>query len=219
MAKLLFVFWLITLHPPTYAQTRNDPQRDSQFWPDTTVTIKLDRNLNLVFFGTLRLGRDDSALVSQQAGIGLSRSFGKHFSSGINYRYIQNEPTPDRQSNEHRVFADFTPRTPLKFGINLSDRNRIEWRNINEKISWRYRNRLQFERPINIFERRITPYISGETMYDTRFDAWNRAQIYVGARVPLSKHLTFDGFYMKQWDARTRPGFLNVIGAFWRLEF
>jgi hypothetical protein len=42
---------------------------------------------------------------------------------------------------------------------------------------------------------------------------------YAGARVPLSKHVTFDGFYMRQWDARTKPGFLHVIGAYWRLEF
>lgn len=218
-AKLSFAVLLICTKSSAFAQRRDDPRRDSQLWPDTTITIKLDRNFSLVLFGTARMGRDDSALVSQQGGIGLSRGFGKYFSSAITYRYIKNEPTPGRQSAEHRVFADFTPRTPLKYGFAISDRNRIEWRNINQKISWRYRNRLQFERPFTIRERKITPYVAGEPMYDTRFHTWSRTQMYIGTRLPIIKHVTFDGFYMRQWDARVQPGFLNVIGTFLRLDF
>lgn len=219
---LLFAVLLICAWSSAFGQRRDDPQRDSQLWPDVTVTIRLEHNFSLFLFGTARLGRDDSAFVSRQAGIGFSRSFSKHFAGTLSYRYLENEPTPGRQSTEHRLFADFTPRTPLKYGFQVSDRNRIEWRDINAQVSWRYRNRLQFERPFNISrsrERRITPYVAGETMYDTRFHAWNRNQIYIGARVPVVKHLTIEGFYMKQWDARTRPGFLNVVGAFWRFEY
>ncbi|MEO6724603.1 MAG: DUF2490 domain-containing protein [Blastocatellia bacterium] len=219
---VLLALLLACLGSPAFAQS-SDLQRDTQIWPDTTISFKLKNNFSLFLFGTVRLGRDDSALISQQAGIGLTRGFGKHFSTSFSYRYVANEPTPGKSSTEHRVFADFTPRTPLKFGINVSDRNRTEWRNINEKISWRYRNRLQFERPSSLplwgHERKITPYISGEAMYDTRYRTLNRTQMYIGARLPISKHATLDGFYMKQWDARTRPGFLNVIGTFWRLEF
>jgi len=221
--RVLLAFLLACLGPSALAQGANDPQRDSQIWPDTTVTIKLHHHFSLSLFGTIRLGREDSALISQQAGIGLARAFGKHFSAGVSYRYIENEPTPTRSSTEHRIFAEVTSRTPLKLGFNVSDRNRIEWRNINEAVSWRYRNRLQFERPVNLafhgHERKVTPYVAGESQYDTRYRTWNRNQLYVGARLPLTTHVTFDGFYMKQWDARTRPGFLNVVGAYWRLEF
>lgn len=200
------------------AQSRDD-LHDSQIWSDTQVNIKLRPELSLVLFGTLRLGRNDTAFVSQQTGGGLSRSFGKHFSSGLFYRFIASEPTPTRRSNEHRVFVDLTPRTALGKGFVVQDRNRLEWRNVSHRASWRYRNRLQFERPFNLWERKLTPYVSGEIYYDTRFRAWNRTQAFVGARFPLSKHVTFDGFYMRQWDAHTRPGFLHVIGAYWRLEF
>ena len=201
------------------AQKPDDPRRDSQIWPDVTVNIKLDESLSLVLYGTIRLGRNDTALISQQAGIGLNRRFSQNLTGGFQYRFIENEPTPNRLSTEHRLFAELTPRAPLKFGFQVSDRNRIEWRNINHKVSWRYRNRLQFERPVKIGSRKITPYLAGESMYDTRFDTWNRNQIYIGARVPIVKHFTFDGFYMKQWDARSVPGFLNVVGTFVRLEF
>ncbi len=203
----------------SFAQHRDDPFADSQIFTETQVSIKLRPDLRLILIGAIRLGRNDSAFINEQAGIGLSRSFGNHLTGAAYYRYINSEPTPDRQSREHRLIFELTPRAPLKWGFAMSDRNRIELRNINGRVSWRYRNRLQFDHPIGIGERKITPYVAGEIQCDTRYDTCNRQQVYAGARVPLSKHLTFDGFYMRQWDARTRPGFLHVIGAYWRLEF
>ena len=217
--KILLAMLLACLSSRAVAQRRDDPQRDSQIWPDVIATVRLDEKLSLVLFGTLRLGRDDSALVNQQIGIGLNRNLSKNLATAVQYRYIKNEPTPNRLSIEHRLYADLTPRMALKFGFNVSDRNRIEWRNISDNVSWRYRNRIQFDRPFSLGERKITPYVSGESMYDTRFRTWNRNQLYIGARVPIIKHVTLDGFYMKQWDARALPGFLNVVGTFCRLEF
>jgi len=210
---------MFCLRTSSFAQIPNDdPRRDTQVWNDTFLTIKLRSDLNLILFGTIRAGRDSSALVSEQAGVGMSKSFGKYFSGTVFYRYINSEPAPDRQSHEDRIYVDLTPRAPLGLGFSISDRNRVEWRNISHAVSWRYRNRLQFERPISIGERKITPYISGETQYDTRTHTLSRNQFFVGARAPLSRHVTFDGFYMRQWDARVNPGFLHVIGAYWRLE-
>lgn len=216
VSVLLFILILLPLR--TAAQS-NDPQRDSQIWPDAQVALKLRPDLRLIFYGTLRLGRDDSALISERAGVGMSKSFGEHFSSGAFYYYIRSEPTPTRRSSEHRIFVDLTPRRALGKGFLVQNRHRIEWRDVNQRTSWRYRNRVQFERPFNLGERRVTPYVAGETFYDTRFRTWSRQQIYVGARLPLSQHVTLDAFYSRTWDARTRPGFLNIIGAFWRLEF
>lgn len=214
---LLFVLLLLSLR--TAAQSDDDPQRDAQIWPDAQVAFRLRPDLRLIFYGTMRLGRDDSALISERVGIGMSKSFGEHFSGGAFYYYIISEPTPTRRSSEHRVFVDLVPRRALGKGFIVQDRNRLEWRDVNQRTSWRYRNRLQFERPFNLGERRVTPYVAGELFFDTRFQTWNRQQIYVGARLPLNRHVTLDGFYSRTWDARARPGFLHIIGAFWRLEF
>jgi len=220
-AATIFLHLTLLMCARSQAQTqrRDDPQRDTQFWPDTSVTIKLRPDINLILYGTARWGRDSSALVNEQAGFGFSKSFSKNLSSTIFYRFINSEPTPGRRSSEHRIYLDLTPRKSLGAGFTVQDRNRIEWRDVNQRTSWRYRNRLQFERPFSINERKITPYFAVEPMYDTRYHAWNRTQMYIGSRVPLIKHVTFDGFYMRQFDARTRPGFLHVIGGFWRLEF
>lgn len=201
------------------AQSSDDPAADTQIWPDTQVTVKLDRNHSLIIHGTIRLGRNNTAFVNEQIGAGLRRAFGRHFSASINYRYLHSEPTPSRQQRENRIFVDLTPRVPLGKGFQLQDRNRIEWRDVNNcGCSYRYRNRIQLERAFNIGEKQLTPYVSSEFFYDTRFRAWNRSQHFVGMRVPLNKHLTFDGFYMRQIDGRVNPGFLHVIGTFLRVE-
>ncbi len=201
------------------ARAQDDPRRDSQIWPDSQINIGLRQNLTLLLSGTARLGRDDfSAFVNEQAGIGLSLRLSRNFTTSFQYRYIHNEPTPDRQSREHRLHVDLTARTPLKWGLALSDRVRAERRDVNHALSWRYRNRLQIERPVTIHERRFIPYLSAEPYYDTRFHTWSRVQYFIGSRIPLSKHVTLDGFYMRQIDARVRPGFLHVLGVFWRVE-
>ncbi|MFN0088527.1 MAG: DUF2490 domain-containing protein [Blastocatellia bacterium] len=201
------------------SSARNDPLHDSQIWPDTQVSIGIRPNLFLVISGTARLGRDDySAFVNEQVGVGLTRRLGRSFTTGFQYRYINSEPTPDRQSREHRLHVELAARAPLKWGVDISNRVRVERRDINRAISWRYRNRLQFERPFSIHEHRFIPYVSGEPYYDTRFQRWSRVQVFVGSRIPISKHVTFDGFYMRQFDARVRPGFLHVVGIYWRVE-
>lgn len=201
------------------AQGLDDPTKDSQFWPDTQANIRIANNLNLVLYGTIRLGRDDKAVVNEQIGIGLNRTWGRYLSGAVQYRYINSEPTPDRQSRENRLHFDLSTRLSLIHKFVITDRNRFEIRRINAAGSWRYRNRVQLERSMAVRNFKITPYISVEPFYDSRFEEWNRTQLYTGARIPVVRHVTFDGFYMRQWDPRVKPGFLHVFGAFWRLEF
>jgi hypothetical protein len=218
VAAGIFIFMILS-RAQICAQQSDNPNLDSQFWPDTQANIRIAPNLNLVLFGTIRLGRNDSAFVNEQAGIGLNRVWGRYLSSSVQYRYIKSEPTPERQAREHRIHMDITPRIYLVHKFVLTDRNRVEWRDVNSRTSWRYRNRLQLERGMAFRQIKLIPYLAIEPYYDTRFKAWNRTQLFSGARVPITKHVTFDGFYMRQWDARVNPGFLHVIGAFWRLEF
>jgi hypothetical protein len=201
------------------AQGHDDPQHDTQLWPDTQVAFKLRPDLRLILYGTARIGHVDTTLVSARIGVGLNKSFGEHFSGALFYHRINSESATRLTSREHRIFIELTPRTALGQGFAVQNRVRLEWREINNRGSWRFRNRLQFERPFNLGARKLTPYLAGETYYDTRFRTWNRNDLFLGARVPLNQHVTIDGFYMRRWDARARPGFLHVIGAYWRLEF
>ncbi len=216
------LLWLLLLLPGSlFAQEPKaiDGYHDAQLWPDVNVSVRLRPDLALGLFSTLRLGREIHTPVNEQLGVGMTKILRKGLTTAAWYRYNASQPLPGRSSREHRLFADLTPRLPLKWGFQMSDRNRIEWRNINHDISWRYRNRVQIERPLSIHDHRLIPYASAETYYDNRFHTLSRSQVFVGSRVPLTRHVSLDGFYMRQFDARSRPGFLHVMGMLWRIEY
>jgi hypothetical protein len=200
------------------AQGTEGSRGDRQLWTDLQLSIKLHPQISATFFGTVRGGRNISAIVDTQIGAGLSFSFGKYFSLSPNYRHVTAKPSPTRRTQEHRFFVDLTVRVPLRFGLSLSDRQRGELRGINGVISGRYRHRLQLERALTLHDHKLTPYLSGEMIYDSRYHAWARNRIFIGARLPVQKHLTLDSYYGRQHDGRSRPGYLHLVGMIFCVE-
>lgn len=217
--SLLTLVVLLTCAAPGRAQVTDDTEHDAQFWPDVQVAFNLKNRWSVFLFGTMRLGRDWKAVTNEQLGFGVTRRINSGFTTTLSYRRLHTEATPGRHVNEDRVFADATPRIGLGWRMMLVDRNRFEWRRVNGNIMYRYRNRIQIERGIDLRERRVVPYAAFEAFYDTRFQAWSRHQLYTGTRLPLTGNVTLDCFYMHQWDRRALPGYIDVIGAFWRIEF
>lgn len=201
------------------AQTADDTEHDAQLWPDVQVSFGLKNRWSVFLFGTMRLGREWTAVTNEQLGFGVTKRIGSGFGTTVSYRYLHTEAIPGRHVNEHRLFADATPRLELGRRLTLVDRNRFEWRRVNGSMMYRYRNRLQLERVVDFRERRLVPYAAYEAFYDTRFRAWSRHQLYTGTRLPLTRSVTLDMFYMHQWDQRAFPGYIDVVGALWRIEF
>ena len=218
LACLAILF--LTGHQSTArAQAADDTEHDAQLWPDVQVSFNLRHKWSVFLFGTMRLGRDWATVTNEQMGFGVTKRVGQNLTTMISYRHLHTEAFPGRHVNEDRLFGDVTPRINLRRRFALVDRNRFEWRKVNGNYMYRYRNRIQIERPIEVGVRRLTPYAAFEAFYDTRFRAWSRFQIYTGARLPLTKNVTLDSFYMHQWDSRAIPGYIDVVGALWRIEF
>jgi Protein of unknown function (DUF2490) len=201
------------------AQSTSDPTDDVQFWPDLSLRLNLNKKTTLDFFGTARLGRNVSHFVAEQFGVATGYRPSPFLTLTANYRFVWGQPTETRNNFEKRLFFDVTPRLPLKKGFLFSDRNRIEFREINGVRSTRYRNRYQIEKAMKWNDKSFTPYISGENYYDSRFHEWGRKQIWTGVRVPIQAHLMCDFVYMHNWDARAKPGYWNVFGVLTRIEF
>ena len=219
---LKILCFLLLCVAPGVAQTAQ-PTDDAQWWPDMQLTWRIKPNFGLVLFGTIRRGQHNDAAITRQRGLGFTWTAHRHFLVASQYRKVINTFTPVRRTEENRLHFDFTLRTNLGKGFTVTDRNRVELRDLNGTFASRYRNRSQIERPLqftfNGHEHSVTPYFSFEMFYDSRTQAWSRKQIYGGARVPLVNHVTFNGFYMRQWDAVARPGYLRVIGSFLQFEF
>ena len=195
------------------------PIGDTQLWPEIQATIELNRRASLVLFGTVRPGRNLTANVDDQAGVGFSFKLSKYLTVSPLYRYIVTSPAPHRHLHEHRFFCDTTIRIPLGAGFAIADRNRTELRNVEGVISERYRQRLMFERKFNFGEHEVTPYIAEEVFYDSRFHHWTRNRVNIGARLPLAKHLALDCYYLYQHDERLRPYKVHAVNIRFNLDF
>lgn len=201
------------------AQAANEWHADTQIWPEATLSFHLRPDTTLQLYGTIRPGRDATAIVAKQAGIGVGYALNRYLSIFGSYRYIVSDPVPGRHQTEHRYFFDLTGRVPLGQHFMLSDRNRVEVRDMAGNVSHRYRNRVQVECDLRLGERRVAPYAAYEIFYDDRFDLWSRRQYFAGTRLPLGKHLTLDTYFMRQLDVRARPGRVSTVGIHFRFDY
>ena len=205
-------------------ETRNE------FWPEVDVYINVKPKVRLYLLGTISKSVEDGEIrnaQSYEAQIGVHVDYipNNHLILRTGYRYGSAVGHNDDGFREHRLIAEQTLRKLLPADFILSDRNREDFRFINGDFSFRYRNRVTIERELPLFKgRNITPYISGEIFYDTRFDVWNRNRMAVGIqhtllRGPLQKMLlhkrqvVLDIYFMKQNDSRSQASHVKAVGA------
>jgi hypothetical protein len=201
-----------------------------EFWPEIDVFIHLKPKLRLFFLGTLSKSVEDGEARNAQAyeaqiGAHVDYILNEHVILRAGYRYGSSVGSTSDPFKEHRFLAEQTLRKMLPGDVLLSDRNREDFRFVNGDFSFRYRNRVTVEREFHLFGKRaITPYVSGELFYDTRYDIWNRNRYAVGVqtslrRGPLMKMLLpkrqiiLDIYYMRQNDSRSDTPHVNALGA------
>lgn len=225
---LVFPALLLTF---TQAARAQETTTSNQLWPEVDVYINLKPKLRLFLLGTVSRGGDDgegfnAKAFEAQIGAHIDYIPNKHVILRAGYRFGTSIGSDDDDSfKEHRFLTEQTLRKMLPGDLLLSDRNREDFRFVNGDFSFRYRNRVTVEREFHLFRKRnITPYVSGEIFYDTRYRAWNRNRLAVGMqtslrRGPLMKMLLhkrqiiLDLYYMRQNDSRSETQHVNAIGA------
>jgi len=201
-----------------------------EFWPEVDVYITVKPKVRLFLLGTVSKSVEDGELRNAQgyeAQIGVHVDYipNKHVILRTGYRFGSAVGSNDDPFKEHRLLTEQTLRQLLPGDLLLSDRNREDFRFLNGDFSFRYRNRVTLEREVHLFKgRTITPYVSGEFFYDTRYDTWNRNRFAIGIqqsliRGPLRKMLLpkrqviLDLYYMRQNDSRSDIQHVHAIGA------
>jgi hypothetical protein len=161
----------------------------TQVWPEISLFTRLNDRMRFYFLATtvkesqkstegefgpnfdfyLRPFRDRKRL----AGFRLDESKNRFLLLRVGYRYLNSfSGDPD----EHRVVLEATARYPLKGGVLVSNRGRVDARFIDGEYSWRFRSMLSVEKELSIGPVRMNPYARGELFYDSRFDAWSRTE-------------------------------------------
>ncbi len=207
-----------------------EPATRKEFWPEVDVYINIKPKVRLYLLGTISKSVEDGELFNAQsyeAQVGAHVDYipNKHLILRAGYRYGTSVGDSDDGFREHRLLAEQTVRKMLPGDFLLSDRNRQDFRFLNGDFSFRYRNRLTIEREVPLFESRtITPYVSGEVFYDTRFGVWNRNRWAVGVQHSLrpgpllkmvlpKRQIILDLYYMRQNDSRSGSPHVNAFGA------
>ena len=165
-----------------------EPTTRNEFWPEIDVYIKLNPKFRLYLLGVVSKAIEDGEIYNAQAfqaqvGAHLDYLPNKHVILRTGYRYGWS--LDDDSYREHRLLTDQTLRKLLPGKLLLSDRNQEEFRFLKGDFSFRYRNRVTIEREFRLKRRTITPYVSGEIFYDTRYDIWNRNRMAVGVQISL----------------------------------
>ena len=192
---------------------------DSAIWSDVFFSKKVHERISINAWGSLRFGHNVSGLSEEHTSLGISYELSHYLTVGTAYRFGGSQWDPARHTLEHRVMLEATPHLPLGAGFSLNDRNRIEARVVNGVLSERYRNRIQLERAMKLFDHRATPYLAFEDLFDTHYHQWSRKRYGLGVRVSLQRHLSLETSYARQNDRRSTPGNTNIVTCAFRFEY
>ena len=228
----VLLFLVLTGAPAASAQ---EATTRKEFWPEVDVYIKVKPKVRLYLIATISKSVEDGELRNAQGyegqiGVHVDYIPNKHVIFRAGYRYGTAVGSNSDPFKEHRLLSEQILRKLLPGEILLTDRNREDFRFITGDFSFRYRNRVMIEREFQVnllkFLRRrtITPYVSGEISYDTRFGIWNRNRYAVGVvqslrRGPILRQLLpkrgifLDLYLMRQNDSRSSPSHVNALGA------
>ena len=189
--------------------------QSNQVWPETSTFIKVTDQMRFYFLMTTvkeertstegEVGPNFDFYVkplrklNRWAGFRLDESKTRLLMVRVGYRYIF--PFGADGSDEHRGVVEVTSRCPLTHGLQVSDRSRVDLRDIDGTFSWRYRNRLTVEREFSAGRFRFGPYARGEIYYDSRFDKVSRTALIAGSSFPITRHFEVEGYFEHQNDS------------------
>lgn len=134
----------------------------------------------------------------------------------IGYRYIPSTVGPAIKRLQPIVMFH----VPFPGRTLVTDRNRVDLDWTNGTFNWTYRNRITAERRIAIHSYHPGPYVAGEFEYQSQFSKWSVTRLFAGCLFPVSKHVSFDGYYQHVNNSGPRPNHqVNAIGAILNFYF
>jgi Protein of unknown function (DUF2490) len=115
-------------------------------------------------------------------------------------------------SSENRAILETNARYPIPLGFVIKDRNREEFRFIRgQAFSTRYRNRLWLEHDLKFRTIAITPYVSDEVFFDTRYHAWSANRLIFGLQAPVGK-LVLEPYLQRQHNYQGSTRHIDALG-------
>jgi hypothetical protein len=189
--------------------------QEAEFLPELDVYLKLDASVRLMAQAkNTREGGDPTQLaigpglelytkplvrLKKVTSFDLDDAKSRPLVVAAGYRYLTGSPSTNRME------LAATSHFPAKPGLLLSDRNRSDLDWSDGKFKWRYRNKLEIEKPLAIRSYHPAPYASVEVYYESQYQKWSTTEVYVGCLLPIKKHFELDPYYEHQNNTGKSP--------------
>lgn len=218
MLKITFSLILIVVCTIFAAAQATVDRDDNESWNDVQLTVPINEQFDFFTMATFRFGKNFTRLQDRRVQFGITYKPNKSWSFSPFYWNVVARNSRGLFKQEHRLNFRVVYRFPFKkFG--LSHRSIYEYRFRKPLNSWRYRPSLTFDKDIpEKFIPKAKFYVTEEIFYDSILDKFSRNRFTVGVTKTINKKLSLDIYYMRQNDAYSRPGDLNVIGTSWKIK-
>ena len=191
--------------------------QETQFLPEVDVYLKLNSNVRLrVQAKDTREGGDptQAALGSdldlyvkplirlkEVTAFDLDDAKSRPLVFAAGYHYLASPGS----ASTNRIELTATPHLPMKPGLLLTDTNRADLDWSDGKFTWRYRNRLEIEKPLTFRSYHPAPYSSVEVYHESKYQKVSTTEVYVGCLFPIRKRLELDPYYEHQNNTGKSP--------------
>ncbi len=132
------------------------------------------------------------------------------------YRYL---PQANDAPATNRIEPVATLQLPFTT-FEISDRNRadLDWE--VGAFTWRYRNRIQIERPFNAGRVDLIPYASAEFFYESLYQKWSTTEVDAGVTIPLGSKVQISPYYQHENNTGgSHNRQVNALGGILNLYF
>lgn len=187
------------------------PRRDFQAWTSFKATHALSEKTDFFVGAGLRYGNDQGHLSYRRVTTGFTFHWHKFLTVQPLYQYSVSDSFAGPLTPENRLALAITVGVPWR-GWQVSDRNRGEKRFRPNEREWRYRNRVEFRRPVTVIRKQLSVFLWDEVYYSSKLRRWYRNRLALGAGRRLTEKVSVDIFYLHQNDGYSHPGDLNGVG-------
>lgn len=200
------------------SQTTAQDDEDFQSWNDVSVTVPLNKRVDLSFNTTVRFTNNISRFNEGRVGAGVSVKLTKALSIAPSYTYIEARNSSGRFRTENRYSLRGTYKFPTK-GFGLAHKSTYEYRARSSGNSWRYRAALTFEKALpDRFIPKAKIFITEDAFYISTTGKFSRNRLSIGINKTVNSHLSVEVYYLRQNDGYSHPGDLNVLGTSWKFH-
>jgi hypothetical protein len=211
----LRIFWLSLVFLTAFCESVS--AQEAQFLPELDVYFKLNEIVRLrTQAANTREGGDPTQLtigpdlelyvkplvkLKEVTAFDLDDSKTRFLVLAAGYRYLAAPSSP----STNRMILAATSHLPAKTGLLLTDRNRSDLDWSDGKFKWRYRNKLEIEKPLVIHSYHPAPYASVEVYYESQYQKWSTTEINLGCLFPIRKRFELDPYYEHQNNTGKSP--------------